>query len=232
MRIFSIAGGNVTESDQLTGLTHTLAGEPAYLWIACARREFEVLQAQIQSTLHELTGTTLVDLHVADLLNNQLPSHYDYTSKYDVLVFRRLAAGQTETDLSRPGLPLSHLSARGGPPILRRIDTSPVGFAVFDHVLLTVHPTGCAVLDAYAAKLLASVSAESRAAGTRLPSGPADLMLRKLPGVFVAGEMLDWEAPTGGYLLQASFSSGVAAAEGVLRWLNLASRSAGVANPA
>jgi Mg2+ and Co2+ transporter CorA len=137
-----------------------------------------VLQAQIQSTLHELTGTTLVDLHVADLLNNQLPSHYDYTSQYDVLVFRRLAAGQTETDLSRPGLPLSHLSARGGPPILRRIDTSPVGFAVFDHVLLTVHPTGCAVLDAYAAKLLASVSAESRAAGTRLPSGPADLMLR------------------------------------------------------
>ena len=178
MRIFSIAGGNVTESDQLTGLTHTPAGEPAYLWIACARREFEVLQAQIQSTLHELTGTTLVDLHVADLLNNQLPSHYDYTSQYDVLVFRRLAAGQTETDLSRPGLPLSHLSARGGPPILRRIDTSPVGFAVFDRVLLTVHPTDCAVRDAYASKLLQAASAESHAAGARLPANPADLMLR------------------------------------------------------
>jgi Mg2+ and Co2+ transporter CorA len=178
MRIFSIAGGNVTETDQLEGLSRTPAGEPAYLWIACARREFEVLQAQIQSALHALTGTTLVDLHVADLLNNQLPSHYGYTSQYDVLVFRRLAAGQTETDLSRPGLPLSHLSARGGPPILRRIDTSPVGFAVFDHVLLTVHPTECAVRDAYAAKLLGAASAESRAAGTRLPSGPADLMLR------------------------------------------------------
>ncbi|MBX9244780.1 TIGR03862 family flavoprotein [Actinotalea ferrariae] len=45
------------------------------------------------------------------------------------------------------------------------------------------------------------------------------LMLRRLPGSFVAGEMLDWEAPTGGYLLQASFSSGVAAAHGALAWL-------------
>jgi hypothetical protein len=44
------------------------------------------------------------------------------------------------------------------------------------------------------------------------------LMLRAAPGVFVAGEMLDWEAPTGGYLLQATFASGVAAARGVLAW--------------
>ena len=45
------------------------------------------------------------------------------------------------------------------------------------------------------------------------------LMLRRLPGVFCAGEMLDWEAPTGGYLLTACFASGRAAAEGMLRWL-------------
>ena len=44
-------------------------------------------------------------------------------------------------------------------------------------------------------------------------------MLIARPGVFVAGEMLDWEAPTGGYLLQASFASGVAAARGLLDWL-------------
>ena len=44
-------------------------------------------------------------------------------------------------------------------------------------------------------------------------------MLRKMPGVFVAGEMLDWEAPTGGYLLQASFATGAAAARGVLEFL-------------
>ncbi|WP_454685078.1 TIGR03862 family flavoprotein [Ancylobacter moscoviensis] len=46
------------------------------------------------------------------------------------------------------------------------------------------------------------------------------LMLRARPGVFAAGEMLDWEAPTGGYLLQASFATGFAAACGALQWLN------------
>ena len=46
------------------------------------------------------------------------------------------------------------------------------------------------------------------------------LTLRRLPGTFVAGEMLDWEAPTGGYLLQASFSTGVAAAQGAIAWLS------------
>jgi predicted flavoprotein YhiN len=45
------------------------------------------------------------------------------------------------------------------------------------------------------------------------------LMLRRLPGTFVAGEMVDWEAPTGGYLLQGCFSTGVAAAYGALGWL-------------
>jgi len=45
-------------------------------------------------------------------------------------------------------------------------------------------------------------------------------MIRRLPGVFAAGEMLDWEAPTGGYLLQASFATGAAAGRGVLKWLN------------
>ena len=48
-----------------------------------------------------------------------------------------------------------------------------------------------------------------------------DFMLKRLPGVFAAGEMLDWEAPTGGYLLQASFATGVAAGKGVMRWLKL-----------
>ena len=64
-----------------------------------------MLQAHIQASLQTLCGTQLVDLHVTDLLNNQLPSHYGYTSRYDIAVFRRLAAGASETDLSRPGKP-------------------------------------------------------------------------------------------------------------------------------
>jgi predicted flavoprotein YhiN len=49
------------------------------------------------------------------------------------------------------------------------------------------------------------------------------LMLRALPGVFCAGEMLDWEAPTGGYLLTACFASGRVAGAGVVEWLKHAS---------
>jgi uncharacterized flavoprotein (TIGR03862 family) len=59
----------------------------------------------------------------------------------------------------------------------------------------------------------------SSAGGISQASVDARFMLKALPGVFVAGEMLDWEAPTGGYLLQASFASGVAAARGVADWL-------------
>lgn len=59
----------------------------------------------------------------------------------------------------------------------------------------------------------------SSAGGVRLDQVDGGLMLKALPGVFVAGEMLDWEAPTGGYLLQATMASGVVAADGVMRWL-------------
>lgn len=59
----------------------------------------------------------------------------------------------------------------------------------------------------------------STAGGIAFDELDGQFMLRKLPGVFAAGEMLDWEAPTGGYLLQASFATGAAAARGVLTWL-------------
>jgi uncharacterized flavoprotein (TIGR03862 family) len=61
----------------------------------------------------------------------------------------------------------------------------------------------------------------STAGGIAFSEIDSDFMLRRLPGVFAAGEMLDWEAPTGGYLLQASFATGAAAGRGVLKWLNL-----------
>jgi uncharacterized flavoprotein (TIGR03862 family) len=60
----------------------------------------------------------------------------------------------------------------------------------------------------------------SSAGGVRFESLDKYLMLRSMPGVFCAGEMLDWEAPTGGYLLTACFASGYAAGLGVLRWLD------------
>jgi len=59
----------------------------------------------------------------------------------------------------------------------------------------------------------------STAGGISFDELDTDFMIHRLPGVFAAGEMLDWEAPTGGYLLQASFATGAAAGRGVLKWL-------------
>ncbi|WP_309246597.1 NAD(P)/FAD-dependent oxidoreductase [Ramlibacter montanisoli] len=64
----------------------------------------------------------------------------------------------------------------------------------------------------------------STAGGVRFEALDARGMLRALPGVFCAGEMLDWEAPTGGYLLTACMATGRAAAQGVLEWLAAAAK--------
>jgi uncharacterized flavoprotein (TIGR03862 family) len=60
----------------------------------------------------------------------------------------------------------------------------------------------------------------STAGGIALSELDARFMVRRMPGLFAAGEMLDWEAPTGGYLLQACFATGAAAGRGVLEWLS------------
>ena len=67
---------------------------------------------------------------------------------------------------------------------------------------------------------IASIArAISSAGGIAFGEIDADFMLKRLPGVFAAGEMLDWEAPTGGYLLQACFATGFAAGQGALKFL-------------
>jgi uncharacterized flavoprotein (TIGR03862 family) len=62
-------------------------------------------------------------------------------------------------------------------------------------------------------------TAISTAGGVRFAELDEHFMLKRYPGIFIAGEMLDWDAPTGGYLLQASFATGVAAARGAIAWL-------------
>jgi magnesium transporter len=182
MRVFSLHPGSVVETD---ALPEQLPAQ-GFVWMAFARREFEVLQHDIQLCLEQLCGAQIVDLHMLDVLNNQLPSHYDYTSDYNLMVFRRLATSQTETNLSNPGALLHRSEYRGGPPVLHRIDTSPVAFVVFDRVLVTVHPTDCSVRDAFAARLLSVPSAAPSLPAHRMPASPADLMLRII-GMMVDG---------------------------------------------
>lgn len=175
IRVFHIQPGAARELTQLP----TALPPQGFLWISCTRPAFSAELPRLQAALQATAGLQLVDLHISDLLNAQLPSHYDYTSQYDLLVFRRLTATQCDTALapvagpapataSAPGAPDAAAQRRGGPPVLRRIDTSPVGFAVFDQVLLTVHPVDCTVRDAYAARLLAPPQS-----GTPAPAAPA-----------------------------------------------------------
>ena len=58
----------------------------------------------------------------------------------------------------------------------------------------------------------------SSAGGIKMDAMNRQLMLNEIPGVFCAGEMLDWEAPTGGYLLTACFASGKVAGKAALAW--------------
>jgi magnesium transporter len=176
MRVFHI-------TDRLTELPAWPATLPAqgYLWVSSARREFEVQIPQVQAALQRCGCGQLVDLHLADLLNSQLPSQYDYTSWYDLLVFRRLAAGSQANELFVDD---HHGTAASARRALESIDTSPVGFALFDRVLVTVHPADCLVRDFFVSRLTQlSEAAQPAADGSkttapRLPPSTADLMLR------------------------------------------------------
>jgi predicted flavoprotein YhiN len=63
----------------------------------------------------------------------------------------------------------------------------------------------------------------SSAGGVAFSELDESLMVKRLPGLFVAGEMIDWEAPTGGYLLQGCFSTGTLAAQGAVIYLSIES---------
>jgi len=171
MRVFHISDG----FEELPGLPHVMP-ETGFLWVTCGRRVFEVHQHEVQEALLRLAGGQLVDLHVSDLLNSQLPSQFDYTSWYDLLVFRRLAAGSRANELFVDN---EHGTAASARRALQAIDTSPVGFALFDRVLLTVHPADCQVREFFVGRLsqMALSLADPRG-GSRLPPSPADLMLR------------------------------------------------------
>ena len=131
-------------------------------------------------------------------------------------------------DISRPALTQKLLKPRGKDSLsnwLRKTaHLDPVAIALlYEGGPLPAEPGPLAARIKGVGLTLTGVQGLSRAissaGGVALDAVDGDLMLKVRPGVFVAGEMLDWEAPTGGYLLQASFASGVVAANGVADWL-------------
>ena len=198
MRVFIVSGQHVQDA---LALPQSLP-ENGFVWVACSRTFFATEQVQIQQSLQNLTGHNLLDLHVSDLLNAQLPSRFDLTSYYDVLVFRRLASAARDIETKDASQLKKSRGKLSGPPALRRVDTSPIGFAVFDNVLVTVHPDDCVIREAYASRLMtaskevmqsansathnnaSAVSADDRSTGARgIPVSPADLMLRMVSQV-------------------------------------------------
>jgi uncharacterized flavoprotein (TIGR03862 family) len=139
----------------------------------------------------------------------------------------------------RPDLKASDLIARLSAPLgkqsvsnwLRKAaQLSPVGIALLQEAAMASGVSVSSLSPASLAGLINAVPvtlngvapiarAISTAGGISFDEIDTDFMIRRLPGVFAAGEMLDWEAPTGGYLLQAAFATGAAAGRGALKWL-------------
>ena len=108
---------------------------------------------------------------------------------------------------------------------------SPVGIGLLQEAAIASGASLASMTPEHLAELINAVPVElngvapiaraiSTAGGIFFSELDTDFMIRRLPGVFACGEMLDWEAPTGGYLLQASFATGAAAGRGVVKWLN------------
>jgi len=151
-----------------------------------------------------------------------------------------LGSGQATLHIAlRPDLKTSDLVARLSAPrgkqtltnwLRKAVQLSPVGIGLLQEAaiasglsLASLSPENLAGRINAVPIQLTGISgiarAISTAGGIAFEELDAGFMIRRLRGVFAAGEMLDWEAPTGGYLLQACFATGAAAGRGVLKWL-------------
>jgi magnesium transporter len=166
-----------------------------FVWIFLEQHEFEAAQAQIQDAALKLGGSALLDLHCQDLASPVHPSHYDSTSIYDLIIFRRLAT-QIETQAEDAKEKAIHdYHGQGGKtkrrgqrlPTFNRIGSKAVGFVVFDRCLISVHPPGCYAATSFIQRFLADAKFSLQASGAdsaltrqRLPISPADLALRMI----------------------------------------------------
>jgi predicted flavoprotein YhiN len=137
-------------------------------------------------------------------------------------------------DMSTPELAARLNAPRGKNPVAthlrRKLKLTPAAIGLIQEAALALgDPLAVMPMDELAINVnsvpvfLTSIApiarAISTAGGISFSELDADFMIRRLPGVFAAGEMLDWEAPTGGYLLQAAFATGAAAGRGALKWI-------------
>lgn len=175
MQIVEFGAGTLRFLDHLP----QQAPQGGFVWIYLEREHLEQDLPLLQRAATTLGGSHLHELHVKDLANRGHPSHYDYTSVYDLVIFRRLA---TDTEVQRE---LGDAAPPKEAPLapFTRIRTRAVGFVVFDRLLITVHPEDCFAARAFIQRYLQDALQSdglSASARSRLPTGAADLMLRML----------------------------------------------------
>lgn len=148
--------------------------DDGFVWVYLERGEYGATLAAQQALAQQLGGSALLDVHARDLANEAHPSNYDATSVYDRVIFRRLT---TADEAQAAGA-----SADGSISALARIDSRAVGFAVFDRLLVSVHPPGCHSAVSLIERLAsdARLAVDASGARSRLPQGPADLALQMI----------------------------------------------------
>lgn len=152
-----------------------------FVWIYLDREHLQQDLPILQRAAHVLGGSQLLDVHVQDLGNAAHPARYDYTSVYDLMIFRRLTTEEEAN--AEAGKDRARLASSAPLARFSRIGTRPVGFVVFDRLLITVHPGGCYAARVFIERYLSdAVQSEglTAAARSRLPVSAADLMVRML----------------------------------------------------
>ena len=187
MQIIEFTGDSLRFADTLP------AQSPAdgFVWVYLDREEFETHRPRLQQAAQSLGGSPMLDLHCLDLASAVHPSHYDYTSIYDLIIFRRLATQveiklETEHDDAisayHSHAPDTPKKRRNDTPDFNRISSKPVGFVVFDRLLISVHTRGCYAAKSFVERFLADAkfSVDAATSRNRIPTSPADLVLRMI----------------------------------------------------
>ncbi|MEY4910481.1 MAG: putative Mg2+ and Co2+ transporter, partial [Pseudomonadota bacterium] len=184
MQIVIFTQGSLHFVDELPGT----APDDGFVWVFTERESIAADLPKLQILAQQVGGSAVLDLHCQDLASAVHPSHYDYTSVYDLVIFRRLITAAEAGDLqnlSESDEPVKR-TRKSGPPVFHRINTRAVGFVQFDKLLISVHPSGCytakSFVERYLKDALQSENASPQAvvARNRLPTSPADLMLRMI----------------------------------------------------
>ncbi len=189
MQIVNFTQGSLQFVEQLP----TAAPSDGFVWVFVDREDFAAQLPALQTMAQQVGCSAILDLHCQDLSSKVHPSHYDYTSVYDLVIFRRLVTTLEAAEDAKQRDAHTTLTAKTGllkkknaAPVFHRISTRAVGFAQFDKLLISVHAHDCYTAKSFVERYLQEATQNENAniasmnLRSRLPTSPADLMLRMI----------------------------------------------------